>query len=150
MKLAGIQFPVFNPYATAAVEIYVSGCTRGCPFCHTPEMQDFNFGEELNTKNLLEYLKSRELFFDVISILGGDLLCQEEKKARSLALLLKECFSYKQFWLFTGENDQKNIPEWCFSVFDVIKYGSYKEELKTNGFPASCNQTVLCRGKEYE
>jgi hypothetical protein len=51
-------------------------------------------------------------------------------------------------WLFTGSEKEK-IPLWGFEYFDRIKVGSYKEELKQDGFPSSSNQRMLVKRKDY-
>lgn len=147
MKLASIQFPCFNPYNKATVEIFVSGCTRNCMNCCNPRLQDFNLGKELDIEDLITWLNERKGLFKAISIVGGDLLCQNEKEALELVFRLKQAFKDKEFWLFTGFDDFEVIPQWCKEQFDYIKYGSYKEELKQDGFPASTNQ-ILWKRKE--
>ena len=148
MKIASILFPVFNPYEKSTLEIYISGCNRKCDFCHNPELQNFNYGSELNIEELIKYLSERNSLFEIISITGGDLLCQNEKEAINFVFNLKSYFSYKEFWLFTGE-EIENCPKWVLDSFDVIKTGVYKEELKQEGFPASTNQKLLKKGTNY-
>ena len=147
-----IQFPVFNPYIKSTCEIYISGCTRKCKECHNPELWDFNYGEELNIEELIKYLKDREDLFDIISITGGDLLEQNINEAADFIQKLNEIFKYKQFWLFTGyelKNLQQDKFDWVFIFFDYIKIGCYQKELKQEGFPASSNQKLLIKGKDY-
>ena len=79
MNLAALQFPTFQPYQEAAVEIYLSGCMRRCKNCHNPELVDFNFGKKLDYEEVLKYLKEREDLFKIISITGGDPLAQDSK-----------------------------------------------------------------------
>lgn len=141
MKLNSIQFPVFNPYFGPAIELYISGCYRKCPGCCNPELQSFNNGVEICYEDLIDYLKQRENFFNIISFLGGDLLCQNKKEIFSLLESLDVYFSKKVFWLFTGE-EFCNIDKSILSYFDYIKTGKYKKELYQNGFPSSSNQKI--------
>jgi anaerobic ribonucleoside-triphosphate reductase activating protein len=141
MNIAAIQFPVFTPYKLPTVEIYVSGCTNYCTDCHNEELWDFNYGEKLNIEKLLNYLLERQDLFDCISILGGDLLCQDESDAVNLMWNLHFYFKgKKEFWLFTGKD---SFPEWCNNYFDYIKLGKYIPELTTAGFPSSSNQQLI-------
>ena len=142
MNLVELQYPVFKPYNTPTLEIYLAGCTRNCKGCCNPELQDFNVGKPLIIEDLIEYLKPRIMLFKVISIVGGDLLCQNEEDALKLIVGLKTAFPTQGFWLFTGLPTLEQMPKWCFYNFDVIKYGEYKEELKQEGFPASSNQQI--------
>lgn len=142
MKIANIQFPVFNPYNKPALELYFAGCTRNCTRCHNPELLDFNAGELIDIELLQKYLTSRSELFDIISFTGGDFLCQEQSKAFSLLFKIKGWLPNKEYWLFTGEDDFNNIPTWAKTMFNVIKYGSYKEELKQESFPSSSNQII--------
>jgi anaerobic ribonucleoside-triphosphate reductase activating protein len=144
MNINSIQFPVFKPYDKAAIEIYIAGCDRGCPGCCNPELQDFNHGSPIVIKEIIDYLKERESLFEVISIVGGDLLCQPAREARQFIDALKQAFPNKVLWLFTGA-EMKDMLPWVYWKFDYIKYGPYKQELKQEGFPASTNQKVWSR-----
>lgn len=144
-----IQYPVFNPYQKATCELYVAGCKRECPGCHNPSLKSFSgVGEELNLEHLVSYLEERKTLFSIISITGGDLYYQEELEAMRFCSTLKLCFPKKQFWLFTG-SELEDLPKWYLKIFDVIKVGAYREEFKQEGFPASSNQKLLYKGKDY-
>lgn len=151
MKLVSIQYPVFNPYDKSTVELYFSGCTRRCRGCHNPELANFDMGDELDEKKIkevIDYLKLRDGFFDIISFTGGDPLCNNHEEFLNFVSILKKEFQHKEFWLFTGADKEelKTFPKY---YFDVIKCGSYNEKLKQEGFPASSNQKILKKGKDY-
>jgi len=148
MKIGGEVFPAFQPYIKPAYEIHISGCTRNCLGCQNPELQDFNYGEELDVNEYIKKLKKRTKFYEVISILGGDLLCQDFFEAENFARMLRVAFPKKDLWLFTGEKIHL-VPRWAKEVFDYIKVGEYKEEMKQEGFPASTNQQLLKKGVDY-
>ena len=142
MNLGGEIFPAFNPYNKPTYEIHISGCTRKCKGCHNKELQNFNFGSPLNLDSYIPNLIKKEKFFDAISIVGGDLLCQKEEDALEFISLLRKHFPDKDLWLFTGATEEE-LPLWAKELFDYIKVGCYKEELKQIGFPSSSNQKVL-------
>jgi hypothetical protein len=155
VNLAGIQFPVFNPYGKSTVEIYISGCYMKCPSCHNKELQDFKYGEKLDKNKLVSYLIQREGLFSIVAITGGELLDQDKKEAQDLVYwLIHACPDIYgddrriKFWLFTGKEKQ-DIPDWVFEYFDIVKMGCYKVNKKQEGFPASKNQKVLVKGKDY-
>jgi len=150
IKIGGCVFPAFVPYGKAAFEIYVSGCTRKCNGCHNPELECFDFGldttiEEYITKILLP----RADFYDIIAVTGGDLLCQNTDEAEHLAKMLRQYFPDKELWLFTGEEDIVDVPQWAKNIFDVIKTGKYDKERLVDAFPSSSNQKVLHKEKDY-
>lgn len=148
-NLAGIIHDATNGYDGVAIEIYISGCTRNCDGCHNPQMQDFKYGERLNVSNLIDHIRSQEKWIDIISFLGGDLLCQSLIDASYLSYMVRQAFPDKKLWLFTGEVEQ-NLPKWCFEVFDVIKVGPYVESLRKPGYElASSNQKYIVKGVDY-
>ena len=148
MKIGGEVFPAFNPYSKSTYEIHISGCTRHCKGCHNYDLQDFNFGEELNLNKYIEKLKKRAKFYDAIAVLGGDLLCQDFFEAKTFAVTLRTAFPKKELWLFTGE-EIHSVPKWAKAIFDYIKVGPYMEKFWQEGFPASSNQKLLKKGVDY-
>lgn len=148
MNIGGTTFPAFNPYDKPAYEIYVSGCKRKYKYCQNKELQDFKYGEELVIDNIILKLKERSDLYEVISILGGDLLSQNMEEAENFSRILRASFKNKELWLFTGE-EIEGIPGWCFEIFDYIKIGHYDENLKQEGFPSSSNQKLLKKGLDY-
>ena len=149
MRINELVFDCTNAYKGVAVELYVSGCSRHCKNCHNPELQSYDVGEEVNYRKLISELSSHREWFDIVSILGGDLLCQDDKQADLLVWTIRELLEDKKLMLFTGA-DLEEIPSWAFEYFDIIKYGSYKEELKQEGFPSSSNQRIIYKGIDYE
>ena len=148
MKIAAIQYPVFNPYNQPTIEIYIAGCTNNCSGCHTPELQNYNIGKKLDFGNLKKIFEKYEGFYDNVSILGGDLLCQNIEEAKTFTMSLSSYFWGRNIdlWLFTGKDE---VPDWCKKYYDKIKYGKYDENLKQEGFPASSNQKLIYKGIDY-
>jgi len=150
VNIAGIQWDAVNAYDGVAVEIYPSGCYRNCKGCHNPQLQDYNYGEPLNSVRLYQELNEGKQWFDIISIIGGDLLCQKPSEAFLFSYELRYEFQDKKLWLFTGA-DQEEIPKWCFKFFDVIKVGRYMEELRDESYElASTNQKYLRKEVDYD
>lgn len=153
MKIAGTQFNV----DTSTLEIYLSGCTRGCVGCHNPELQDFNVGENyIIYMPRLEYQLSSSLV-DNIAIMGGEPLVQGRINLEDFIKRIKYFDKYKSgrhLWLYTGF-DFEYIPQWIKSTVDYIKCGAYDENLKSNNYIshgvklASTNQKVYKRGIDY-
>jgi anaerobic ribonucleoside-triphosphate reductase activating protein len=147
MKLAGTVFPALGAYDGTAYEIFISGCDSRCLNCHNPEMQDYEFGEDFPIDEIIRDIRSKREWIDWISFLGGEPLAQEGYQFMTTVVALKAKFPDKKFMLFTGKN-KCDIPLWCYSMFDAIKYGPYVNALRTGGFPASSNQQVIRKGQE--
>jgi organic radical activating enzyme len=141
------QLICFNPYELPYVEIYIAGCKKGCVGCQNPELANYNQGYPIN--KVFDFLKLRRFLFDGISILGGDLLDQELEDAEEFSRKLRKTFPKKQLFLFTG-NERDDIPNWCYEVYNKIKYGYYDVTLAVEGFPSSTNQRVIEKGKDYK
>lgn len=148
MNIAGVIPDARTPYPGLAYEIYVAGCYRGCKGCHNPEMQAFNYGNPLDIGALLDDLNVYRDWFDIVSFLGGDLLCHPNSEAMRLVAMVYAHYQGKEFWLFTGAEPEE-LPAWTKEFFDVIKCGRYVHELHQEGFPSSSNQKILRRGVDY-
>jgi anaerobic ribonucleoside-triphosphate reductase activating protein len=147
MRINKLQFPCFEPYGKATAEVYFAGCKRLCKGCHNPELQDFSCGENASNKHI-RYMLDRISYIRAISFLGGEPLDQQKFAVQGFVETLQAFLPGKEFWLFTGY-EFKDVPKWCLENFDYIKVGEYREELKQEGFPASSNQKLLTRGKDY-
>lgn len=140
IRIAGTEYSLkYHSY-----EIYVQGCYRNCPDCHNPETQNFGGGTEVDVNKFLIAQKSKVQSFNSlvsnIYITGGDLLCLPEEVALEFAKQVNKIFHDKVVWLFTGADD---VPDSIKELFDVVKSGSYKKELRQDGcFPASSNQKL--------
>ena len=144
MNIAGTEYTL----ESKSFDIFVSGCTRGCPGCFNPEAQNFDFGEPLNNFELFAKINQNISVIDNIRIMGGDLLCQDEYDAMELTVDLKQCFPQKLI-LYTGA-DLADIPQWCFNLFNAIKYGRYIQELHCdNPLYGSSNQCYIRKGCDY-
>lgn len=147
MNIARIQFPVFNPYNKPSVEIYCSGCVGRCDGCHNRQLWDFKVGRPFSYSDLW-YMRERQDLFEVIGLLGGEPLDQNNIEFKAIINLLKCTFPSKEFWLFT-RYEMDEVPDWCKIAFDYIKVGKYMQELYQDGFPASSNQKLLKKVVHY-
>ena len=145
------------PYNKITNEIYVSGCTFNCEECHNPELQDYSIG--MDWKNTSIYLDEfwENKFVGAVSILGGDLLCQDRKDISEFCMFLKEKSEKydKDLWLFTGF-DLKSIKLMFLddlsylipNTFKYIKTGQYDNTKKSKTPFASSNQKLYIFSKE--
>jgi anaerobic ribonucleoside-triphosphate reductase activating protein len=148
MYISGVIPHAINAYdGNIACEIYVSGCSRNCRNCHNKEMQNFTNGKYYTVKELYKYIEEYKEWFDVISFLGGDLLCNDD--GESYIQYLKYKLPTVPLYLFTGA-EKEELPSYVYRYFDWIKYGPYMEQLKKKGFPSSSNQKIIVKGIDYE
>ncbi|MCT4662877.1 MAG: anaerobic ribonucleoside-triphosphate reductase activating protein [Tissierellales bacterium] len=71
MKIAGIQKTSFIDYpGELATVLFTSGCNFRCPYCHNSELLNQNY--ELEDKDWIQWLKSRQKNIDAIVISGGE------------------------------------------------------------------------------
>ena len=120
--------------AHAALEIYVSGCTRACPGCHNPEAQHYGRGLKWprwlaqNTWKIRNGLD--DALFHRLWIMGGDLLCQPEHEAVELLHSLRRVGGKSmELWLWTGAEALKDVPKSLAAEVDFIKTGAYRRGL---------------------
>ena len=123
MRLAGTEYSL----DAQAFDIFVSGCTRNCYNCFNKAEQDFNYGNVI-TDNIFDSLickiNSNLSVIKKIRIMGGDLLCQDEEEALKFIVRIRRETALPII-LYTGA-EKKEIPNWCFGLFDGIKYGRYE------------------------
>lgn len=52
--------------------IFTQGCNFACPYCHNPELLDFNVKGDFDQNNILEFLQKRKGKLDAVVITGGE------------------------------------------------------------------------------
>ena len=135
--------------------IFLSGCTLKCKGCFNQAAWDFNSGEKLTSKIISEIITSlKPDYISGVSILGGEPMQSQESVAKIIHAV-KEKFSNKTIWLWTGYYIDK-IPETEYTKYilnnvDVIIDGpfeidKFKPDLKFRG---SENQRILYKGKDF-
>jgi anaerobic ribonucleoside-triphosphate reductase activating protein len=142
MYLAGTEYSL----NTRAFDIFLSGCTRNCPGCFNKEEQNFTYGDKL-TIDKIEHLCAKIEYhtevIDKIRLMGGDPLCQD---INELQYFIGTLLHFKKIMvLYTGA-EKDEIPGWCFSIFDEIKYGKFILEKQCNGLLyGSTNQHYIIK-----
>jgi anaerobic ribonucleoside-triphosphate reductase activating protein len=123
-----------------SLNVYFQGCSRNCVGCHNKELQDFDGGFEIDTDEIIKILEMHPGFYESIVLTGGDPAYQWNA-VRDIASRVSISIV-----LYTGEYF-KNIPKDILSMENIVKVidGPYREDLKTDGFPASMNQGVHTR-----
>lgn len=154
MKYAGIiKNDVVNGIGVC-VSFWCQGCHFMCDGCHNPETWNFNHGIEINKNDLfniiLEAINVNGITRN-LSILGGEPLCEENKKIVA-ELIHKTLSTYNvKIFLWTGytfeELKQMNDPDIMFILknVDIIVDGKYMSKLRdiTLPFRGSSNQRII-------
>lgn len=133
------------------VALFVSGCDRHCPGCHSPFSWDKNAGKPFTeeTKQKLFKLLDRE-YIDGITFSGGHPLeCYNITEVTNLCKEIKERFPDKTIWVYTGfvYEQIKNLE--IMNYIDVLVDGPFIQELRdiTLAWRGSSNQRVIDMNK---
>lgn len=140
------------------VVLWCSGCSLHCKGCQNPKTWDINSGKLFDESAKQELFESlNKPYIQGITFSGGHPLeCANVETVYNLILEIKEKFSEKDIWLYTGYKFEdvmnsplidiyttlrKRIIEQCDAVVD----GPYVEELRdiTLKWRGSSNQRVI-------
>jgi len=136
-----------HPFRKPSLVIYFCGCPRRCKGCHSPELQDRNsdlcitVSEEEFVNVLQYYLDKYKNKINSLVLLGGEPLLYTDFLIDTLKILRRNNGNLEVI-LYTGYIFEE-IPEKIKELINFVIDGEYKENLKTNKFPASYNQRVF-------
>ena len=150
MKYLKITSPDIENGPGCRVTLWIPGCCRKCPGCHTPWTHDYNIGTEFTIDdfdNLCQILEKP--YIAGLTISGGDPLLQSEETLIDLCQLthdIKERFPDKPIWIYTGyyreelASPQLDVLHYC----DVIVEGPYEQDKRDTTLPfrGSSNQKI--------
>ena len=105
MKMAGFYDESMSNGLGWRAVLFVSGCPHHCPGCQNKEAQDFNYGKELNTQELIEKIKDNSILKG-ITISGGEPLCKEN--VGGVLNFIKEV-----------KKERPNFNVWCYSGYTI-------------------------------
>ena len=79
MNVAGlVPFTTIDfPNKLAAV-VFFQGCPLKCPFCHNPDLQDFEAIAKMDWNEVLNFLNERKKRLDGVVLSGGEPLMQQD------------------------------------------------------------------------
>lgn len=136
------------------VSIWFTGCNFHCKGCFNSEIWDFNSGEEF-TQEIINNIKEqlRKPFVKGLSILGGEPLHQNLTELYNFIKEVKDEFSDKSIWLWTGYTKEELIEkcsqnEMLMDIMDfisVIVVGRFEESNSHSHhrFRGSSNQRII-------
>ena len=138
------------------VSIFVSGCKFHCKGCFNSKAQDYNFGKEFDSQMedlILNYLKDNK--YSGLSLLGGDVMCQDNDGLAILIDLCKKTHELKKdVWCWTGytfeellslDDKESNLRKELLSQCDVLIDGRFEVKNRDITLPwrGSTNQRVI-------
>ena len=123
-------FTDFPDRESAALIIFFTGCKNGCPGCHNPELQDFNYGTKITATELFNKVEEMAVPKGITKIVlsGGDPYFQDEIEL-DLFLHLLYTNSYETC-MYTGITDLVSLENKFWPYVAYYKCGKYDERVK--------------------
>lgn len=128
--------------------LFVSGCNHNCLGCHNKEMQDSNYGEDIDINEVFNRIKSNVPLIKGVTFSGGEPF----EQPRSLTLLAKMIKREKlNIWCYTGytfeqilDSKDEDKLELLKSI-DVLIDGKFKKDLTEGAlkYTGSSNQRII-------
>lgn len=126
--------------------LFLSGCLHHCPQCHNPEMQSFQYGDEVPISVILAKIKKNLPLIDGVTLSGGDPF----EQAYALTPLLQEIKKLGlSVWVYTGYTYEALLQKpTCYTLLqyiDVLVDGPFIPHLLTHQqkYIGSSNQRIL-------
>ena len=129
------------------VVLWTSGCTHCCDGCQNPETWEVSSGIEFDAeaeKELFEALEPE--YISGITFSGGDPLHPFNRaEVLRLAKKVKQTFTNKTVWLYTGFLWEEVKEAISLEDIDVLVDGEFKKELNDNNLKwiGSSNQRII-------
>lgn len=154
MNYHNITYDDMNNGDGLRVVLWVAGCDHCCPGCQNPVTWDPNDGLIFDEKAMLELgSKINKKYISGLTLSGGDPLHKINRGTiLTICKLVKETFTDKSIWLYTGYcyEDVKNLES--MKYIDVLVDGPYIEKLRDTSLKwrGSSNQRVIDVNKTRE
>lgn len=142
---------VDDPEAAMAVVLYVAGCSRRCPGCHNPSLQQVGDYPLRSSSEVISYLEgffARDealVLIEAVVFQGGDwaeypvVYCDVAGWTRTKGF---------RTVLYTGEVFE-NLPKYVREASTWIVDGPWKQD-EVSVFPPSSNQRVFHQGQRVD
>lgn len=160
MRIAGIiDDDIVDSDDGVAVSLWTVGCPHHCKGCHNQNLWDYDAGQDIPIKMVIDELKEKINKNGVmrnLSILGGEPL--DPQNVKDVDEVLKEvraAYPNIKIYLWTGytfeELEKRTDVRGALRNVDVLIEGRFVEELKQNlPLRGSSNQRVYVRGKDLK
>ncbi len=154
MRILTLTTPDVENGKGCRVTIWAAGCMHHCPECQNKHAWDYNQGELLLDKSVMDKIFSEvsKDYIEGITLSGGDPLYQSEDSLDDLLKFIKEFkqkFPQKDIWIYSGFTyeelviDQKKKE--ILSLCDVLIDGKFIKHLYDPdlAFRGSANQRII-------
>ena len=138
MRIAGLKLNDCVDGDGITVSLWTQGCPHRCKGCHNPETWDFNGGKIIENNDLRSQIVKALVANDIqrnFSILGGEPLCDENKKdILTILSSIRIALPHIKIFLWTGytygELLGKDDPiiNKILSKVDILIDGKFEEE----------------------
>lgn len=128
--------------------LFLSGCKHNCAECHNKAMQAFDYGDKVNTDDLLNRIKHNVPLISGVTFSGGEPF-EQAKELWVLAEKVKK--QGLNLWCYTGytyeeilqSNDDYKIK--LLKHIDVLVDGKFEKDLTEGSckYAGSRNQRVI-------
>lgn len=160
MRIAGIiDDDIVDSDDGIAVSLWTVGCPHHCKGCHNQNLWDYDAGQDIPIKMVIDELKEKINKNGVmrnLSILGGEPL--DPQNVKDVDKVLKEIratYPNIKIYLWTGytfeELEKREDVRGALRNVDVLIEGRFIEELRQDlPLRGSSNQRVYVRGKDLK
>lgn len=129
------------------VVLFVSGCGHSCEGCQNPQTWDCKSGIEFDEIAMEELLdKLSPSYISGLTLSGGDpLFPHNQEKILEICKTVKDKYSNKTIWLYTGYNYEDVKDNEIMDYIDVIVDGKYEKDKADAKYEwaGSTNQRVI-------
>ncbi|MGL5068635.1 MAG: anaerobic ribonucleoside-triphosphate reductase activating protein [Sarcina sp.] len=145
VRLSGIAYESLVNGPGMRRVFFAQGCRHNCKGCFNPETHDFNGGELMDIKTLIEDVKGNPLLKG-ITFSGGDPMEQADKFI-SMAKEFKEIGL--SIWCYTGYRfeviKEDKVKNKFLQYIDVLVDGKFEEDLADENlkYRGSLNQRII-------
>ena len=160
MRIAGIiDDDIVDSDDGVAVSLWTVGCPHHCKGCHNQNLWDYDAGQDIPIKMVIDELKEKINKNGVmrnLSVLGGEPL--DPQNVKDVDKILKEVratYPNIKIYLWTGytfeELEKREDVRGALRNVDVLIEGRFIEELRQDlPLRGSSNQRVYVRGKDLK
>lgn len=128
--------------------LFLSGCNHNCDGCHNKEMQSFQYGDEVEIKEILNRIKSNVPLIKGVTFSGGEPF----EQAQGLSILARFIKNEGlNIWCYTGYTLEEIVEsgDTCkldlLSHIDILVDGKFEKNLVEGAlkYTGSSNQRII-------
>ncbi len=127
--------------------LFLSGCPHHCPLCHNSEMQNSNYGEQVDYDAILKRIEKVLPLIDGLTLSGGEPFMQVQALIPFLEYIRSKW--HLSVWCYTGytyeDICQNPLHKELLKFIDVLIDGPFVASLKDVNlkYRGSSNQRIL-------